>query len=122
MISPAPGTETPPAPVADGPPPEVALPPTPWTWRLGILAGVGVVGSVAYALHGPLGPRFQAGMGVICFLGLAAAMSESLRSVSRKTLLWGVGLQFALAAVIIHPNPLGSEYFHFEWVGRVFRT
>ena len=41
-------------------------------------------------------------MGILCFLGLAAFFSKSLQSVSRKTLLWGIGLQFALAIAVIH--------------------
>ncbi|MBX9624275.1 MAG: Na+ dependent nucleoside transporter domain protein [Gemmataceae bacterium] len=94
---------------ADGPgdpdpPPDVPLPPTPWAWRAGLAGLVAAVGLVAYALHGTLGPRFQAGCGVVCFLGVAAFFSKSLQSVSPRTLLWGVGLQFALAVAVIHSD------------------
>lgn len=119
MNAPAPGPAT--TEPADAPPPEVALPPTPLKWRLGILGAVAAVGAIAYLFHGALGAKFQAGCGIVCFLGLAAALSSSLQSVSRKTLLWGIGLQFALAAVIIHPNPLNHPWFNFEWVGGLFR-
>ena len=94
------------------PPPDVPLPPTPWAWRAGIATCVAAVGLAAYALHGSLGPRFQAGAGILCFLGVAAFFSKSLQSVSLRTLLWGVGLQFALALAVLHS----------EWVQTGFRT
>jgi len=85
---------------------ERTLPPTPWSWRLGIGAGVALLVLATYGLHGLFGdtvrPRFQAGMGIICFLGVAACFSQSLQSVRLKTLLWGIGLQFALAVAVIH--------------------
>jgi CNT family concentrative nucleoside transporter len=84
------------------PPPESPLPPTPWSWRLAIAGGIVVFGGLAWLLHGTLGSRFQAGMGILCFLGLAALVSKSLQSVSRKTLLWGIGLQFTLAVAVLY--------------------
>ena len=90
------------APSEAAPPPEVPLPPTPWSWRIAIAAGIAALGLTAYLLHTTLGYRFQAGMGILCFLGLAAFFSKSLQSVSRKTLLWGIGLQLILAISIIH--------------------
>ena len=102
MIAPIPGT-TVPITSAEAPPPiEAILPPTPWSWRLAIAAGVGILGLTAYLLHTTLGYRFQAGMGILCFLGVAAFFSKSLQSVSRKTLLWGIALQFVLAVAVIH--------------------
>jgi CNT family concentrative nucleoside transporter len=101
MISPAPGAAPAAAP-DEPPPPETPLPRTPFQWRLGIAGGVLAVGTVAYMLHEPLGSRFQAACGIVCFLGVAALFSNSLQSVSRKTLLWGIGLQFALAAAVIY--------------------
>jgi CNT family concentrative nucleoside transporter len=114
MISPAPGTAAPAPDAADGPPPEAPLPPTPWRWRVLIAAAVAAVAGAAYLLHGTLGYRFQAAAGVLCFLGVAAFFSKSLQSVSRKTLLWGVGLQFALAVAVIHWGPVQHV---FEAVG-----
>ena len=116
MITPTPGAPTP-APalnVDEGPPQEAALPPTPWRSRILIGAGVALVALSAYLLHDQFGYRVQAGAGIICFLGVAALFSKSLQSVSRKTLLWGIGLQFALAVAVIH-----SEYVQavFEAVG-----
>jgi concentrative nucleoside transporter, CNT family len=103
MITPTPGTlATAPATADEGPPPERPLPPTPLRSRLLIGAGIVLVGLSAYLLHDTLGYRVQAGAGIICFLGLAAMFSKSLQSVSRKTLLWGIGLQFVLAVAVIY--------------------
>ena len=103
MITPTPGTPaSAPTPAEEGPPPEASLPPTPWRARLLIGTGVALVGLSAYLLHEEFGYRVQAGAGIICFLGLAAMCSKSLQSVSRKTLLWGIGLQFVLAVAVIH--------------------
>ncbi|MBP3954131.1 Na+ dependent nucleoside transporter domain protein [Gemmata sp. G18] len=128
MIAPAPGSTTSTDSDTNTAPPEVALPPTPWTWRLAILGAIVIVGAVAYfgrsavADRPEVACRVQAGCGVLCFLGLAALFSNSLQSVSRKTLLWGIGLQFALAIVIIHPDPFGSRWVNFIWVGDVLRA
>jgi len=102
MIAPAPAAAASASSVDELPPPETPLPPTPIAWRLALAAGVAALGGTAYLLHATLGHRFQAGMGILCFLGIAACVSKSLQSVSRKTLLWGIGLQFALAVAVIH--------------------
>lgn len=110
MNSPAP--QATPADAENTAPPEVALPPTPWKWRLGILGAVAVVGAVAYfgrmavADRPEIAYRVQASCGVLCFLGVAAFFSNSLQSVSRKTLLWGIGLQFALAILVLYVEPV----------------
>jgi CNT family concentrative nucleoside transporter len=124
MIEPVPGTtsSTPTDPAAEGPPPEVALPPTPWKLRLVILAGLCVVAGTAYfgstafttAEQHQSAHRVQAGCGIIFFLGLAALFSKSLQSVSRKTLLWGIALQFALALAVLYSRHVRIV---FEWVG-----
>ncbi len=101
-------------PAADAQPPESPLPPTPWRWRAGIAAGVAMVGIAAYVLHTELGYRFQAAAGLVCFLGVAAVSSKSLQSVRLKTLLWGVALQFVLAAAVIHSQAVRAG---FEVVG-----
>lgn len=113
MITPVPDTaaET---PSADTAPPERPLPPTPWTWRLGISAAVLAVGGLAYLLHGQVAEslryRVQAGAGILCFLGLAAVFSKSLQSVNLKTLLWGIGLQFTLAVAVIYSPHVRSVF------------
>jgi CNT family concentrative nucleoside transporter len=103
MIAPIPGTATAaPADAADGPPPEAPLPPTPWRWRAGLAVVVALLGATAYFLQPTFGYRVQAAAGILCFLGIAACFSKSLQSVSRKTLLWGIGLQIVLAVGVIH--------------------
>jgi concentrative nucleoside transporter, CNT family len=130
MISPAPGTTsttTEPA-AAEAPPPEAPLPPTPWKWRLILLGALVVIGTVAYfgsqalANQKQVAYRVQAGCGIVFFLGTAALFSKSLQSVSRKTLLWGIGLQFALAFMITQPDPFNSKYFNFYWVRALFEV
>jgi CNT family concentrative nucleoside transporter len=103
----------------EAPPQEVELPPTPWRWRLMLLGALVAVGALAYvgsrALAGTPGAyRVQAGCGVVFFLGLAALFSKSLQSVSRKTLLWGIGLQFGLAVAVIYSPQVRTV---FEWIG-----
>jgi len=109
---------TSPAPIVvteePGPPSEAPLPPTPCSWRIAIAAGIGALGLVAYLLHATLGYRFQAGMGILCFLGIAAFFSKSLQSVRLKTILWGISLQFLLAVVVIHSDHVRIA---FETVG-----
>lgn len=122
MNAPAPGT-TPataePAP-ADAPPPEVPLPPTPLNWRLGILGAVALVGALTYVARSAVAGtpeiayRVQAFGGILCFLGTAAFFSKSLQSVSRKTLLWGIGLQFLLAIAVLNSKEVRDV---FEAVG-----
>ena len=109
----APTTDTA-ATTEEPPPPETPLPPTPWKWRAAIAVSVLVVATAAYLLHTSLGYRVQAGAGVLCFLGVAAFFSNSLQSVSRKTLLWGIGLQFTLAIAVLHSGYVRSA---FEAVG-----
>jgi CNT family concentrative nucleoside transporter len=106
-----------------GPPPESALPPTPLTWRLVILGALFGIAAVAYfgsaALAGaeevPTAHRLQAGCGIVFFLGLAALFSQSLQSVKRKTLLWGIGLQSILAVAVLYSDDVREG---FRWVGR----
>ena len=113
MTTPTPGTSA----AAPEPevPPESVLPPTPWKWRAAIAAAVAGVALAAYlGSRGSGQPalKAQAAAGIVCFLGVAAFFSTSLQSVRRKTLLWGIGLQFALAVAVIH----------YPWVRAVFEV
>lgn len=87
---------------------------TPLAWRLGILAAVALIGVTAYLAREGIGPRGQAGCGVVCFIGLVAAFSANLRAVNPQTLVCGIALQFLLAVLVIH-----SEWVRggFELVG-----
>lgn len=98
-------TPSAPAPPSSDVPTDVPQPvrtfaPTPVVWRAAILAGVLLLGGLAYATHGLLGPRGQAAFGVVCFIGLAAAFSRNLRAVNWKTIGWGIALQLFLALAV----------------------
>lgn len=123
MISPAPNaTTSTEAPATEAPPPEPALPPTPWKWRFMILGALALVGALAFfgstglasSNYHQAAYRVQAGCGIVFFLGLAALFSKSLQSVSRRTLLWGIGLQFVLAVAVIYSPHVRMV---FEWIG-----
>ena len=88
--------------------------PTPPLWRAGIAAGVVGLAAVAYSTRATIGHQGQAGVGFVCFLGLAALFSRNLRAVSPKALGWGVALQFGLAYAVIH---VPAVYAGFEVVG-----
>jgi CNT family concentrative nucleoside transporter len=126
MIEPATGTAAPTPAAEEGPPPEAPMPATPWRWRAAIAGAVLVIGATAYLLNVALRDqlpreqqhiisRVQAGAGILCFLGVAAFFSKSLQSVSRKTLLWGIGLQFGLAMAVLHSAEVRAV---FDWVGK----
>src|SRR5512134_1603944 len=55
----------------------------------------------AFALRNTLNPRIQAVAGIICFIAVVAACSRDLRAVSWRTVGWGIGLQVALALLIL---------------------
>ncbi len=106
-------TDSSPAPAAPveypkpvGPP----LPPMPLWWRGAILLGVLACGGLAYLLRPTLGTRGQAGFGILCFLGVAAAFSRNLRGVSLKTFGWGVVIQFVLAVAVLYVKPV-DDFF-----------
>ncbi len=63
--------------------------------------------------------RAQAACGIVFFLGLAALFSKSLQSVSRKTILWGMGLQFVLAMAVLYSPQVRTV---FEWIGEGIRA
>jgi CNT family concentrative nucleoside transporter len=126
MISPMPGTTAPASSETEGPPPESPLPPTPWRWRIAIGSAVAVIAAAAYLLHSTLRPdvalRVQSAAGILCFLGVAAFFSKSLQSVRLKTLLWGIGLQFALALVVLQPPWIHGvpEWLRLAWMPDLF--
>ncbi len=61
-----------------------------------------------------IGLRGQACFGVLLFLGLAAACSDNLSRVNWRTIITGVGLQFALGLLILK---VGFVYAAFEMIG-----
>jgi CNT family concentrative nucleoside transporter len=96
--------ETPPTPTME-PKPIVsaapAVPPTPLSWRAGIALAVIVTGGGTFLLRDLVGLRGQSLAGVFCFFGLVALFSTNLRSVSWRTIGWGIGLQILLALLVL---------------------
>ncbi|MGE3190266.1 MAG: NupC/NupG family nucleoside CNT transporter, partial [Vicinamibacterales bacterium] len=69
--------------------------------RLVALAVAVLVPALAWLASGVIGPRGQAAAGAICFISICAACSTNLRAVNWRTVGWGMGLQVALAVVIL---------------------
>src|SRR4051812_24464982 len=94
---------TPPIPpsTASTTPAPALMPPMPMSWRIMILAAIFAAGLMAYAMRDAIGVRGQAAVGVACFFGLVAAFSQNLRAVKWSTIYWGIGLQIALALLVL---------------------
>jgi len=75
---------------------------TPWSWRLGIWLTVAILAFLANTLSSRLGYRGQAILGFFALLLLAASFSSNLRAINRKTIIWGLILQFTLGFLVIH--------------------
>jgi CNT family concentrative nucleoside transporter len=52
--------------------------------------------------------------GLVVFMGIAWALSTSRKAIRLRTILWGLGLQFALALFVLK-TPIGQDVF--AWVG-----
>lgn len=76
-------------------------PATPLAWRLGIAAGIVLLGGAAFLARDFISPRGQAVAGVFCFFGLVAMFSANLRAVKWSTIGWGVALQLILALLVL---------------------
>lgn len=57
-------------------------------------------------------------IGILVILGIAFFFSNSPRDVSPRILLWGMGLQIALALLVLRTSP--GRWF-FNWLGDVIR-
>src|SRR5688572_25251068 len=101
--SPAPLPPTPESPPAVPPPPSplTNYPPTPLSWRLAIAAGVVLLAAAAILSRSAVGPRGLAVAGVVCFIGLTAALSANLRAVNWRTVGVGILIQLVLAIFIL---------------------
>src|SRR5258707_3409798 len=53
-------------------------------------------------------------VGLVVFLGIAYAFSTDRKAISLRTVLWGLGLQFALALFVLRTQ-LGQDLF--AWIG-----
>lgn len=85
-------------------------PKTPLWWRMAVALAIVLLTVGAYQLHEKLGARGQAGVGIVCFILIAALFSVNLRQVKLRTLVFGMALQFALAFAIIRIDFVG-EFF-----------
>jgi CNT family concentrative nucleoside transporter len=95
-----------PVEVAEAPPQVIFAPPTPLSWRLGILTLITVIGCVAYKTRESIGLQGQAFAGLAFFFGIVAAFSSNLRAVNWKTIAWGMVLQLTLAILVLnHGRP-----------------
>ncbi len=100
---------------------------TPLSWRLAILAAIGLTASGAYVGQEFIGLRGQSAAGILCFFGIVAAFSRNLRSVNWKTIFWGIGLQVVLAVLVLKGKVTwgGAEYSvyqAFEAAGEVVKA
>src|SRR5512136_470926 len=53
-------------------------------------------------------------LGLLVFMGIAWALSTNRKAIQLRTILWGLGLQFALALFVLR-MPMGQALF--SWVG-----
>jgi CNT family concentrative nucleoside transporter len=99
------------------------LAPARWWWRVAIAAAVVTLGTTAVLAGNLLGPRGQAGFGLLCFFGIAAACSANLRAVNWHTVGWGIALQVALALFVLkfEVNGVRPGYEFFRAVGGVIK-
>jgi CNT family concentrative nucleoside transporter len=58
--------------------------------------------------------RVMSLVGLLVFLAIAWALSTNRRAIRLRTILWGLGLQFALAVFVLK-TPVGQQVF--SWVG-----
>src|SRR5215210_7264217 len=87
---------------SEAPPQVIFAPPTPLSWRLGILALITLIAAIAYATRDSIGLRGQAFAGLLFFFGIVAAFSSNLRAVNWKTIAWGIVLQLTLAILVLN--------------------
>ena len=69
--------------------------------RVGILLLVVAIGATAFLFQELLPGRVRAVLGIICFIGIVVAASANIRAINWRTVGWGIGLQLALAILIL---------------------
>ena len=69
--------------------------------RIGAATLALALAAAAFLMQGTVNPRVQAVAGIICFISIIAACSSNLRAVNWRTVGWGMGLQIALALLIL---------------------
>src|SRR5690349_21677460 len=83
---------------------------TPWSWRLGLLAAIVGLTTLAYLGQDFLGTRGQALIGVVCFLSVGLACSTNIRAINWRTVGTGIGLQVFLALMILKVPPVRDAF------------
>ena len=73
---------------------------------------------LAFVLRDTINVRLQALAGIVCFVSIVAAFSANLRAVNWRTVAWGMGLQLALALVILKLE-IGGVRPGFELFSRI---
>lgn len=99
-MNPPESLETPVEP-GSAPPPVISAPPTPLSWRFGILAAIIALALIAYAARNTIGVHGQSLVGIFFFFGIVAAFSANLRLVNWRTIGWGIALQALLALLVL---------------------
>ena len=109
----------------------VRAPAQPWTRRdLVVLGGLAAVAAVAILL-GTLGmSRLQPIAGLAVILALAYSVSSARHAIDRRTVAWGLGLQFLFALVVLKTDAgravfqsagaLITRLLNFTYVGSSF--
>ena len=69
--------------------------------RAAFAGGALALGAAAYLMQDAVGPRGQAAAGGVAFILIVAACSLNIRAVNWRTVAFGIGLQLALALVIL---------------------
>ena len=88
--------------------------------RLIAIGAVIVLGAASWLLGQVVGYRGQAAAGALCFIAIVAACSPDLGRVNWRTVLWGIGLQLALALLILRVQ-IGDVRPGYEFFAAVAR-
>jgi concentrative nucleoside transporter, CNT family len=113
------------AEIPEAPPPKPEAPPflpaTPLAWRLALGAAVVGLTAIAYFAQSALDSRVLAGMGLLCFFGVALAFSANLRAINWHTVGWGIALQLLLILFVMKLEVFGKRpgYEFFKAAGAV---
>lgn len=83
---------------------------TPWTWRVGLWLIVAVLAFFANMFSEKIGYRGQAILGFFALLLLVASFSTNLRAINKRTIFWGLLLQFLLAYLVIYNESVRAGF------------
>lgn len=83
---------------------------TSWTWRIGLWLSVALFASAANMFSEKLGYRGQAILGFFALLLLVASFSTNLRAINKRTIFWGLLLQFLLAYLVIYNQSVRTVF------------